>query len=69
MRQELIYNGSYSSELNPVELIFALSKRIFSKEIINVTNFKDTDAMMKLVGRCLDAVNPLSLELHVNKCV
>jgi hypothetical protein len=54
MRQELIYNGSYSSELNPVELIFALSKRIFAKEIIKVTDFKDTDAMQLLVGRCLE---------------
>jgi hypothetical protein len=39
------------------------------KEIINVTDFKDTAAIQNLVGRCLDAVKPLSLELHVKKCV
>ena len=31
---ELIFNASYSSELNPIERLWALSKRRFGRELV-----------------------------------
>jgi transposase len=44
-RIELIYNGTYSSELNPVELVFGIAKRIFRQKMINFFDYKNDRAL------------------------
>jgi transposase len=39
---KLVFNAAYASENNPVENLWQLAKRIFRKELISVTNFKDS---------------------------
>ena len=44
-RQELIFNAAYSSEINPIERLWALAKRIFARDLITEANFKDKEMM------------------------
>ena len=40
---ELIFNGAYSSPFNPVERYWAFAKRIFSKNCLTATDFKNKE--------------------------
>ena len=45
----LWYNAAYSPEFNPIEGLWAYAKRNFNRHCIDHSNFKDRDALYKLV--------------------
>ncbi len=38
--QKLLFNGSYSSQFNPIESLWAYSKRYFRKQMMSVVDYK-----------------------------
>jgi transposase len=50
---EFIFNGSYSSELNPAEIIFAQSKRYFARRLHQLEDIRDQKSVMMLVKQSL----------------
>jgi hypothetical protein len=39
---EIVFNATYSSEYNPAEVIWLLSKQIFRKQLISFTDYKNS---------------------------
>jgi transposase len=68
-KQQLIYNGSYSSELNPIERLWAWSKHKFRRDMITTANYDDVDAIQRLIIESIDAVKPSSLQAHIRTCL
>ena len=50
----LIYNGTYSSEFNPIEILWAHAKRKFSTRCIHDAPYQNQSAMRTLVLECID---------------
>lgn len=44
-----MFNGAYSSQLNPIEILWAYAKRSFKKRLMTVGDYKDVKLMHKLV--------------------
>lgn len=65
LRQHLIFNASYSSELNPIERLWALAKRIFGREVTRECDFKSQTEVEAFVEKSLVQVPKESLRLHV----
>ena len=63
-----MFNGTYTSELNPIEMLWAWSKPKFTRELINVFDFKNEQLIHELITDCILAVSPVSLKLQVDKC-
>ena len=66
--QELLFNGTYTSELNPIEHLWQHSKHKFRRDLISKTNFKDADAMFSLVKKSIRSVKPALVKMHVESC-
>lgn len=41
--QDLLFNGSYSSELNPIEFLWYLAKAKFRAGLVQLTDYKDVN--------------------------
>ncbi len=52
-KQKLLFNGAYSSELNPIEILWAYAKRSFKKSLMTVGDYKDANLMRKLVEEAI----------------
>lgn len=55
-RVNLIHNGTYSSELNPAEQVFALSKRTFRRRIHEQEGDLNQKVIRDLVKQCIEEV-------------
>ena len=49
----LIYNATYSSEVNPIERLWAFSKQLFAKACITFQRYNDHQAITNLVIQCI----------------
>ena len=67
-QQRFLFNGAYTSELNPIEHLWQHSKHAFRRDLIKRTNYKDTRAMFNLVEKCIDCVDPEMLKMYVKSC-
>ena len=66
---KLLFNASYKSELNPIERLWAFSKRIFGRELLELGNrfsYAETEA---LVRRSIALVDPASLVQRIRTCL
>lgn len=61
----LLFNVTYSSENNPIEILWAFSKRRFRAELITFSDFKNKSKVQSLVRKCIEAVPNVSLRLHI----
>jgi hypothetical protein len=63
-----MFNGSYSSQFNPIEVLWAFAKREFRREMITITDYKDKrNKLHKLVERCIRNVPPEFLKKYTDK--
>ena len=65
----LIYNATYSSHLNPIERLWALSKRQFIKDCVTDANFANQAEVEAFVSKCILTANRETLEKHVFVCL
>ncbi len=47
---QLLFNAAYSSEYNPVEILWLLSKRLFAVKLLNVRDYKNQKLIKELVS-------------------
>jgi len=50
---EIVFNASYSSEYNPVEVLWLLSKQIFRTKLIDIKDFKNSVLLQKIVTQSM----------------
>ena len=67
--QELVFNASYSSHLNPIERLWALAKRQFRKDCVNGISFDNQEEIIGLVGKTILEASRATLERHVRACL
>lgn len=67
--QELIFNASYTSHLNPIERLWALAKRQFIKDSVTHADFRLQSEVKALVLKCIIGAPALTLEKHVFACM
>jgi transposase len=67
--QTLLYNGPYSSELQPIEVLWSFAKRTFRKEITKITDFKDTQQLIYVVEDCINSVPSWYLSRYTQRCI
>ncbi len=67
--QELIFNAPYSSEYNPVEQLWAHSKRYFQRELLDVVDFKRQNVVEAMIDESIQSVRSETLGACVNKCL
>lgn len=67
---KLYLNAPYSSEFNAVERLWALSKRLFTRKLVqlNVNRVLNSKAQ-ELVAESINQVNPAALKNHVEACL
>lgn len=65
---ELVFNAAYSSEYNPIERLWALSKRIFRLKLV-ATNDHSQANVKRLVLESILEVEPRPIGQHVMKCI
>lgn len=66
--QHLIFNASYSSELNPIERLWALSKKKFGRTVMADCDFSSQAMVSAFVEKTLVEVAANSLALYVVEC-
>ena len=64
----MIFNAPYSSEINPIERLWALGKKTFGKEVVTNCNFKSQEEVKAYVLRSLVQVPNSALRAHVHHC-
>ena len=52
----LIYNGTYSSQFMPVEMIWNYAKRLWRQEVPTIENFKNKADLRRRIERCIQRV-------------
>ena len=65
----LVFNASYSSEYNPIERLWALSKRMFSRLLISEKMADSNFQVEALVRKCILDVPAISLQRHIVSCL
>jgi len=68
-RATLLFNGNCSSQLFPIEIVCAWSKRLFAKLSVYINNFKDETTIPSLVRTGMIQVKARSLERHIHSCL
>lgn len=68
IRMDLIFNASYSSEVNPIERLWAFSKRLFSYEVVAESDWKNQGEIDALVRYCILKVDSDCMRKHVQYC-
>ena len=63
----IIYNGTYSSQFMPVEMIWNMAKVYWRREIINVPNFSNKANLRHHIELCIKRVKPDYLKLYIEK--
>ena len=64
----LIFNASYSSEVNPIERVWSIAKRSFATKVLSITNFKSESIILQAINESINEVSAKTLELHVRRC-
>ena len=67
--QVLIFNASYSSNLNPIERLWAVAKRQFIKDCVTDADFRMQEEVKALVKKCIIEASFETLEKHVYACL
>jgi len=67
--QELVFNASYSSPLNPIERLWAYAKKIFGRSMISDCITFEQTQVTAFVERSLIQVSSASLAKHVQHCL
>jgi transposase len=67
--QVLIFNASYSSQLNPIERLWAIAKRQFVKDCVTDVDFKQQEEIKAFVKKNILEASPETLEKHVFACL
>ena len=49
----LIYNGTYSSQFMPVEMVWNYAKRLWRQEVPKIDNFKNKTDLRRRIERCI----------------
>lgn len=65
---EVIFNAPYSSEYNPIERLWAYSKRAFRKHLIAFTDYKSQPKIESLVRKSIEDVETEGIGKHVLRC-
>jgi transposase len=66
--QELVFSGSYASELNPIEIAWAWAKRSFQTKMATHADMRDTEAIIAKVNESIEELKACSIKKHVEKC-
>ena len=61
----LIYNGTYSSQFMPVEMVWNFAKQLWRQEVPNIVNFKNKADLRRRIERCIMKVPTSYLLTHV----
>ena len=61
----LIYNGTYSSQFMPVEMVWNFAKQLWRQEVPNIVNFKNKTDLRRRIERCIMKVPTSYLLTHV----
>ena len=61
----LIYNGTYSSQFMPVEMVWNFAKRLWRQEVPKIENFKNKTDLRRRIERCIMRVPASYLLIHV----
>lgn len=69
LRFELLYNASYSSHLNPIERLWALSKRRFGSAVLTDVDLKSKSDVQAFIAKSLIEVPRISLQRHILTCM
>ena len=67
--QVLIFNASYSSQMNPIERLWAVAKRQFFKDCVNDVDFKLQEKVKAFFKKSILEASPDTLEKHVYACL
>lgn len=67
--QVLIFNASYSSHLNPIERLWAVAKRQFTKDCVTDADFRLQEEVKALVKKSILEASSETLEKHVFSCL
>ena len=68
-KQELIFNAAYSSVYNPIERLWAISKRQFARDLITEANYKKKEQIKVLVMNSILQASESTLEKHIFACL
>ena len=66
---ELVFNGTYSSEYNPIERLWAWSKHHFTRKCADDAPYHNQDAMRRLVRDVMLYNYRKGLHKHIEKCM
>ena len=61
----LVYNGTYSSQFMPVEMVWNFAKQLWRQEVPNIVNFKNKTDLRRRIERCIMKVPTSYLLTHV----
>ena len=65
----MLFSPSYSSEFNPIERLWSLTKRNFNRSDIFFENKKNRDLVQRLVMESVKSYNKEALAKHVIRCM
>lgn len=66
---ELVYNAPYTSHLNPIEILWAWSKRKFSTEFMHLADSPSQQQVEQRVRECVASAPRSLLVKHTAKCL
>ena len=67
-QQTFIFNGAYTSELNPIEHLWQHAKHGFRRDLIKRSNYKNSQAMFNLVYDSIYRTRPGLLKIYIDSC-
>jgi transposase len=67
--QELIFNAAYSSKYNPIERLWAIAKRSFSRDCITEADYSNNSMIQALVMKSILEAPSNSLSKHALACI
>ncbi len=65
-KQEFIFNAAYSSAYNQIEILWAIAKRHFARDLISEANYKEKEQIKTLVIKSILQAAESVLEKHIN---
>ena len=67
-KQTLVFNGPYTSELNPIEHLWQMAKFRFRRNLITEKNYLNDNKMFSLVRKCIRSVPKKLVKKYVEIC-
>jgi transposase len=65
----LLFNAGYSSQLNPIERLWAISKRQFTKDCVTDADFRNQEQIKALVMKSIIESSSETLKKKIHACL